>query len=51
MYPFTNEQIIQMIRKKQTDFKQGTKFNAIKKKLQKEKEQTQKELINSYFAS
>lgn len=36
MYPFTNEQIIQMIRKKQADFKQGTKFNAIKKKLQKE---------------
>lgn len=36
MYPFTNEQIIQMIRKKQADFKQGTKFNTIKKKLQKE---------------
>ena len=36
MYPFTNEQIIQMIRKKQADFKQGTKFNTIKKRLQKE---------------
>lgn len=34
MYPYNNSEIIGMIRKKNTDFKQDKKFNKIKKKLQ-----------------
>ena len=36
MYPYTNQQIIEMIKNNQANFKQGTKFNEIKRKLQKD---------------
>lgn len=36
MFPYTHDQIVEMIKKKQENFKQDTRFKSIKKKLQKD---------------